>query len=119
MSDLKNNLESLVELTDEAASEIIKIKINNNVPDDFGLRLGVRSGGCCGLEYILGFENNVQADDIVYESKGIKIIIDPNSINFLAGAKLDFQSTEFTKGFVYQNLQNNFGSSCDCESGNC
>lgn len=119
MSELKNNFESPVELTDSAASEIIKIKAINNVPEEYGLRLGVRSGGCCGLEYILGFENDIQENDIVYQSKGIKIIIDENSIDFLAGAKLDFQSNEFGQGFVYQNLQNNFGGSCDCENESC
>lgn len=118
MSELENNSELLVELTDSAANEINKIKTRDNVPEEYGLRLGVRSRGCCGLEYILGFENNIHDNDIVYDSKGIKIIIDDNSIDFLAGAKLDFQSDEHGQGFIYHNIKNNFGSSCDCENGN-
>lgn len=116
MNELKNNYDSLVELTDSAVSEIIKIKTINNVPDNYGLRLGIKSGGCCGLEYVLGFENDVRENDIVYESKGIKIIIDNNSIDFLAGATLDYQANEFGQGFVYHNLQNNFDNGCDCKS---
>ncbi|RCK76634.1 MAG: putative iron binding protein from the HesB_IscA_SufA family [Ignavibacteriae bacterium] len=119
MNNFKSNEVSPVELTDSAVNEINKIKNANNVPENYGLRLGVRSGGCCGLEYILGFENNIQENDKVYESNGIRIIIDNNSLYFLNGAKLDFQVSEFGQGFVFQNLQNDIGNSCDCENGTC
>lgn len=117
---MSNNLDnSPIELTDNAVNEIKKIKLNNNVPEEYGLRLGVRSGGCCGLEYILGFENNLNENDKVFNSKGMRLIIDENSLYFLNGAILDFQITEMSQGFVFQNLQNDPGNSCDCESGSC
>ncbi len=116
MNNSNSSQLSPVELTENAVNEINKIKNANNVPENYGLRLGVRSGGCCGFEYILGFENNIQENDNVYEYNGIKIIIDQNSLYFLSGAKLDFQINEYGQGFVFQNLQNDFGSSCDCEN---
>lgn len=109
-----------VEITAKAIAEIEKIRGQHNIPTTHGLRLGIKSGGCCGPSYLLGFEGNVNETDSVFETNGLKVIVDNNSIHFLAGAQLDFVENEYGSGFAFQNVNNldqlNGGH---CESGSC
>lgn len=109
-----------IEITAKAVEEIQKIRDQNNIPTTHGLRLGVKSGGCCGPSYLLGFEENVNETDSVFETNGLKVIVDNNSIHFLAGAQLNFVENEYGSGFAFQNVKNldqlNGGH---CENGSC
>lgn len=109
-----------VEITAKAIAEIQKIRSQHNIPTTHGLRLGIQSGGCCGPSYLLGFEGNMNETDSVFETDGLKVIVDNNSLHFLAGAQLDFVENENGKGFSFQNVKNLHElEGGHCESGSC
>ena len=79
--------------------------------EDF-IRVGVKSGGCSGLEYVLKFDNEKTDADQVFEDNGIKIIIDKKSILYLAGTTLEYSGGLNGKGFVFNNP--NANRTCGC-----
>ena len=79
--------------------------------EDF-IRVGVKSGGCSGLEYVLKFDNEKTDSDQVFEDNGIKIVIDKKSILYLAGTILEFSGGLNGKGFVFNNP--NANRTCGC-----
>lgn len=109
-----------VEISEKAVEEINKIRSANNIPDNHGLRVGIRSGGCCGVSYLLGFEEKAKEEDTVYESVGMTVFIDLVSSDYLAGAQLDFQENEMGRGFVFNNVNKEPSHGGDsCSSGSC
>ena len=68
-----------------------------------GLRLGVRTTGCSGLAYKLEFADDVQPEDSTFESKGVKVLIDPKSLAYLDGTELDFVREGLNEGFKFNN----------------
>ena len=77
-----------------------------------GLRLGVRTSGCSGMAYVLEFVDEANDDDIVFEDKGIKVIIDGKSTVYLDGTELDFVKEGLNEGFKFNNP--NVSSECGC-----
>ncbi len=76
-----------------------------------GIRLGVRTTGCSGLAYVLEFVDELAAEDLVFESHGVKVIIDPKSLVYLDGTELDF-TREGLNGFKFNNP--NVRGECGC-----
>jgi len=76
------------------------------------IRVGVKSGGCSGLEYVLKFDNQKTDADQVFEDNGIKIIVDKKSILYLAGTTLEYSGGLNGKGFVFNNP--NAARTCGC-----
>ncbi|WP_374335176.1 iron-sulfur cluster assembly protein IscA [Methyloversatilis sp.] len=77
-----------------------------------GLRLGVRTSGCSGMAYKLEFADDVAADDLVFESHGVKVLIDPTSLPYLEGTELDFVREGLNEGFKFNNP--NVKDECGC-----
>lgn len=77
-----------------------------------GLRLGVKTTGCSGMAYVLEFVDDTQEDDQVFESFGVKVIIDPKSLVYLDGTEVDFQKEGLNEGFKFQNP--NEADQCGC-----
>jgi iron-sulfur cluster assembly protein len=77
-----------------------------------GIRLGVRTTGCSGLAYVLEFVDELAAEDQVYESFGVKLIIDPKSLVYLDGTELDFTREGLNEGFKFNNP--NVRGECGC-----
>ncbi|MCY1349294.1 Iron-binding protein IscA [compost metagenome] len=77
-----------------------------------GIRLGVRTTGCSGLAYVLEFVDEVTSDDLVFESFGVKVIIDPKSLSYLDGTELDFVREGLNEGFKFNNP--NVRGECGC-----
>lgn len=105
-------LESEINVTDKAAKEIKKIMEENKIPADFGLRVGVKGGGCSGLTYTLGFDGETREGDMLVELKNVKLIIDGKSLFYLSGTELDFSDGLNGKGFIFNNP--NAAKSCGC-----
>lgn len=78
----------------------------------FGIRLGVRTSGCSGMAYVLEFVDDKQPEDEVFESKGVRIVIDPKSLLYLDGTELDFVKEGLNEGFKFNNP--NVSSECGC-----
>ncbi|OGA03732.1 MAG: iron-sulfur cluster assembly protein IscA, partial [Betaproteobacteria bacterium RIFCSPLOWO2_02_FULL_64_12] len=69
----------------------------------FGLRLGVQTSGCSGLAYKLEYADAINPEDATFESHGVKVIIDPKSLEFLDGTELDFAREGLNEGFKFNN----------------
>ncbi|MBI4756691.1 MAG: iron-sulfur cluster assembly protein IscA [Betaproteobacteria bacterium] len=77
-----------------------------------GIRLGVRTSGCSGMAYKLEYADDMQSDDIVFESHGVKVLVDPKSLPYLDGTELDFARQGLNEGFRFNNP--NVKDQCGC-----
>ena len=77
-----------------------------------GVRLGVKTTGCSGLAYVLEFVDEVAAEDLVFESFGVKVFVDPKSLTYLDGTELDFTREGLNEGFKFNNP--NVRGECGC-----
>ncbi len=77
-----------------------------------GLRLGVRTSGCSGMAYVLEYADQIGAEDHVYESYGVKVLVDPKSLVYLEGTQLDYTREGLNEGFRFNNP--NQKESCGC-----
>lgn len=68
-----------------------------------GLRVGVRTSGCSGLAYKLEFADAVHPDDQEFESHGVKVLVDPKSLQFIDGTELDYTREGLNEGFKFRN----------------
>ena len=77
-----------------------------------GIRLGVKTSGCSGMAYKLEFVDSTEADDLVFDSHGVKVVIDPKSLAYLDGTELDFVKEGLNEGFKFNNP--NVKDQCGC-----
>ena len=77
-----------------------------------GLRLGVKTTGCSGLAYVIEFVDELQEGDEVFESRGVKVVIDPKSLVFLDGTEVDYAKVGLQEGFQFKNP--NAKDNCGC-----
>ncbi len=97
-------------LTEKAAEHVEKILVNRG--KGLGLRLGVKTSGCSGMAYTLEFADEMKETDQLFESQGIKIIVDPKSLVYLDGTELDFVREGLNEGFQFNNP--NVKDQCGC-----
>ena len=98
-------------LTDAAAARVQAIIARSDTPV-VGLRVGVKNGGCAGMEYTMDWATEQKPFDEVIEEKGVKVLIDPKAILFLLGTEMDFQTSALKSGFTFNNP--NQTSACGC-----
>ena len=101
----------VVTLTDAAAERVKAIMARSETPVA-GLRVGVKKGGCAGMEYTMEYAAEAGPHDEVIEEKGVRILIDPSAILFLLGTEMDYKSDKLKSGFVFNNP--NQTSACGC-----
>jgi|TARA_B100000579_G_C22569608_1_gene728273 Iron-sulfur cluster assembly accessory protein len=92
----------IIKLSDKAANRIKEI-MSNAQKDSIGVRVGVKSGGCAGLSYIMEYTNKIEPNDEVIEDKGVKVFIDSSAIMYLLGTEMDYKKEEFSSNFVFKN----------------
>lgn len=97
-------------VTDGAAARMRQIMAAR--PDFVGIRVGVKNGGCAGMEYTMSWAETRDKFDEVVEDKGIRILIDPKAILFLLGAEMDYKVDKLSSQFVFNNP--NQKSACGC-----
>lgn len=100
-----------VTFTEGAAKELKKLKDQQELNDDFGLRIGVEGGGCAGMNYILGFDMKKDGDQIYYIDD-IKVYMHKAHGMYLVGMQIDFQDGLNARGFTFNNP--NAASTCGC-----
>lgn len=101
---------SVLTLTDAAAARVSEIMASRE--DALGIRVGVKKGGCAGMEYTIELVNEPKAGDDCVEKDGAKVYIAPEAVLFLLGTQMDFEVTTLRTGFVFNNP--NQTSACGC-----
>ncbi|PKL84440.1 MAG: iron-sulfur cluster assembly accessory protein [Ignavibacteriae bacterium HGW-Ignavibacteriae-1] len=102
-------------VTRRAIEKVLQIRSDNSVPEDYSLRLGTQSGGCSGMNYILGFDSEISDNDRLIESSEFNFLIDNKSLFYLMGITLDFVDDVNGSGFVFNNPNN--AKTCGCGGG--
>lgn len=102
---------SPVSFTEGAVRELNKLRDQQEIGEDFGLRIGVEGGGCSGLNYILGFDQ-IKEGDTEYNIDGVRVLMNQAHGLYLAGMQIDFQSGLNARGFIFNNP--NAESTCGC-----
>lgn len=95
----------------EVAAQRVKTFLDNR-GKGIGLRIGIKTTGCSGMAYVLEFVDDVEEDDKVFESQGVKLIIDPKSLVYLDGTEVDFAKEGLNEGFQFRNP--NAKDECGC-----
>ena len=101
----------VVRVTERAADRVREI-VGNSEGDAQGIRIGVKKGGCAGMEYTIDLVREPQASDDVVEVGGAKVFVNPQATLFLLGTEMDFEATKLRTGFVFRNP--NQTSACGC-----
>lgn len=100
-------------LTDDAAARVMDQLMEDGDPASF-LRIYVQGGGCSGFAYGMTIDTAAGADDLRWEVKGVAVVIDALSLQYLVGAEVDYQETVRERGFVFRNP--NATTTCGCGS---
>ena len=104
-----------IQVTDRAIKRIrIAMAKENISPEEGGLRLGIKGGGCSGLSYSITFDSHPRERDRIYTFDSVRIFVDPKSFLFLNGMTLDYEETLMRQGFNFINP--NSSRSCGCGS---
>jgi len=96
----------------ERAAERVKAIMAKSADPVMGVRVGVKNGGCAGMEYTMEYAAEAAPLDEVIEDKGVTILIDPKAVLFLLGTEMDFTADKLSSGFVFNNP--NQTSACGC-----
>ncbi len=97
-------------VTEKAAEHVQKFLTKRG--KGIGIRIGVKTGGCSGMSYALEFADTVNPEDHVYETNGIKVVVDPKSLVYIDGTEIDFVKEGLQSGFKFKNP--NEKESCGC-----
>jgi iron-sulfur cluster assembly protein len=100
----------VMSLTDAAAARIKALLADR--PNAVALRLGIKKGGCAGMEYTMSWAETQDRFDEVVEDKGVKILIDPMAVMYLLGTEMDYRVDKLAAQFVFNNP--NQQSACGC-----
>ena len=99
----------IVSLTEAAADRVRELMID--APDKY-LRVGVKNGGCAGMEYVMDYAVEPSALDEIVEDQGVKIVVDSKAVLFLIGSVVDFETNALSAKFVFRNP--NQTDACGC-----
>ena len=94
--------EQVIKLSDNAANRIKEI-MSKAESSAIGVRVGVKSGGCAGMSYIMEYAKEAKKNEEVIEDKGVKVFIDSNAIMYLLGTEMDHKTDKFSSQFVFKN----------------
>ena len=95
-------MKQVIKLTDNAAHRIKEI-MSKDEGKSIGVRVGVKSGGCAGMSYIMEYAKQINPNDEVIEDKGVKVFIDPGAIMYLLGTEMDYKKEQFSSSFIFKN----------------
>ena len=96
----------------EAAAERVKAIVGNGGPDAKGIRVGIKKGGCAGMEYTIDLVTEPNARDDMIEHAGARVWVEPSAVLYLLGTEMGFEMTTLRSGFTFTNP--NQTSACGC-----
>ena len=108
---IKYEIPKAISLTDRAAERIKHIMSRAETPK-IGVRLGVKNGGCAGMEYTMDYADARDPLDEVVEDKGVMLLIEPKAVLFLLGTEMDYEEGVMSSGFIFNNP--NQTDACGC-----
>ena len=91
-----------ITLSDRAAERVKEIVAQSKEPI-VGVRVGVSSGGCAGMSYVMEYAKKINPNDEIIVDKGVQVLIDPNAIMYLLGTEMDYKKEELSSTFVFKN----------------
>ena len=94
--------EQVIKLSDNAANRIKEI-MSKAESSAIGVRVGVKSGGCAGMSYVMEYAKEIKKNEEVIEDKGVKVFIDANAIMYLLGTEMDYKTDKFSSQFIFKN----------------
>lgn len=100
-----------ITLTEGAVKQLNRIREEENIPQDYGLRVGVKGGGCSGFSYLLGFDTKTDRDE-EFEISGIKVYMEKGHGLYLIGMEIDWKDGLDNRGFSFENP--NAKETCGC-----
>jgi iron-sulfur cluster insertion protein len=106
-----------IQLTPAAAEIVRGLRQQQNLNESYALRVYISGQTCSGFQYGMALDNNTRPTDNVFESDGLKVLIDESSIQHMAGATIDYIDDHRGKGFLVENP--NIVPACSCEGGTC
>ena len=92
----------IIKLSDNAVSRIKEI-MSNAKKSTIGVRVGVKSGGCAGMSYVMEYSKEINPNDEVIEDKAVKVFIDSAAVMYLLGTEMDYKKEDFSSTFVFNN----------------
>jgi len=92
----------VITLSDRAANRVKEI-MSKAEESIIGVRVGVASGGCAGMSYVMEYAKKSNPNDEIIEDKGVKVLIDPKAIMYLLGTEMDYKKEELSSTFVFKN----------------
>ena len=111
---MAENATATITVTPTAVAEVRRYMEEQGAAEEAGLRVGVLPGGCSGFQYGLNIEDEPGEDDIVLEVNGLRLFVDPFSLQYLMGTEIDYVSTFQGSGFTFNNP--NASGGCGCGS---
>lgn len=103
---------AIMNLTEAAAARVREVVQSRGGAEGAGLRVGVKRGGCAGMEYTIDFADGPAAGEDIVEKEGARVFVSPEAVLFLLGTVMDFEVTMLRTGFVFNNP--NQTSACGC-----
>ena len=95
-------MNQIIKLSDNAANRIKEI-MSGAEANSIGVRVGVKSGGCAGMSYVMEYTKEVNPNDEVIEDKGVKVFVDAGAVMYLRGTDMHYKKEEFSSSFVFKN----------------
>ena len=95
-------MKQVITLSDKAAQKIKEI-MSKAESSAVGVRVGVKSGGCAGMSYIMEYTKEINPNDELIEEKGVKLFVDPGAIMYLLGTEMDYKKEKFSSQFGFNN----------------
>ncbi len=102
---------AVMTMTEAAATRVSAI-VGNSGPEAKGIRVGIKKGGCAGMEYTVDLVTEPNAKDDLVEFNGARVWIEPSAVLYLLGTQMDFEQTQMRSGFIFVNP--NQTSACGC-----
>ena len=104
---LTNLKKTPFDLSEAAKAEVITIFKTKNIPEGYGLRVGIRGGGCSGISYLFGFDTKHNTDE-TFELEGIPVFVEKKHFMYVSGLIIDFEDGPHARGFIFENPDTQF-----------
>ncbi|HVD98790.1 MAG TPA: iron-sulfur cluster assembly accessory protein [Cytophagaceae bacterium] len=94
-------------LTEAALAEVKNIFQTKNIPEGYGLRVGIRGGGCSGISYLFGFDKKQETDE-EFEVEEVPVYVEKKHFMYVMGLNIDFEDGTHARGFIFENPDTKF-----------